>query len=308
MPDVLITENITGAPMDALCKSFNVRFEPDLWKDQAKLLESVNGCKAIIVRNQTKVTADVIKAGKSLKVIGRAGAGLDNIDVSAAKAAGVPVVSTPDQNSVSVAELTLGMMLGLCRMIPEADRDTKAGNWSRQKFVGTELLGKTLGVAGFGRIGFLVAMRAKAFGMRIIAHDTFISPDAPTVIESGAKLVPIDTLLKESDFISCHLPSTPQTRNFFNADRFGKMKQGAVLLNLARGDSVDETALIDALKSGQLAGAGLDVRAVEPPAGDSPLNQMNNVILTPHVAAFTREAQDRVVAEVCRGVSAILNS
>lgn len=306
MPDILITENITGPAMDELGSRFDVRIEPDLWRTPTDLLAALAGCRALIVRNQTRITADVVRRGKALKVIGRAGAGLDNIDVRAAENAGIAVVSTPDQNSVSVAELTLAMMLALARKLCEADRDTRAGRWSRQRFVGSELYGKTLGVIGLGRIGFLVAMRARAFGMRVLAYDTMVSPDAPTVVESGAHLVDIDALLVASDFVSCHLPSTQQTRGFFNTDRLSKVKRGALLLNLARGDVIDESALITALQSGRLGGAALDVRATEPPDA-GPLNTFDNVILTPHIAAFTREAQHRVVAEVCRRVTAILN-
>lgn len=293
--------------MDDLCRKFEVAIRPDLWRQPDQLMAAVNGCRALIVRNQTRVTAELIRKGQSLRVIGRAGAGLDNIDVDAARCAGVPVVSTPDQNSISVAELTFGMMLSLVRKLAAADRDTKAGNWSRQKFVGRELFGKTIGIIGFGRIGFMVAMRARAFGMRILAFDRFVGPDAPTVVESGTEMTDIDSLLAASDFVSCHLPSTADTRGFLDKRRLSLMKPGAIFLNLSRGDVVDEQALVDVLQSGRLGGAALDVRAKEPPE-PGPLDRMDNVILTPHIAAFTVEAQDRVVAEVCRRVTAILQA
>jgi len=200
----------------------------------------------------------------------------------------------------------MGMMLALARKIAGADRSTKDGNWDRHQFTGTELFGKTVGIVGFGRIGFLVAMRARAFGMRVLAYDPFASQDSVTVIESGAAIVPIDELLSSSDVVSVHLPGNSATRQFFNRERLGMMKPTAFLLNLARGEVIDEDGLIEALHAGRLAGACLDVRVTEPPAR-SPLDSMDNVILTPHVAAFTDEAQTRVVAAVCRDITQVLS-
>lgn len=305
MCDVLVTEQMDGAALDELRQHFDVEFAPELWRDEAVLLERVARCRALIVRNQTKVSRALIGAAGRLEVVGRAGAGLDNVDVAAATDAGVLVCYTPEQNAVSVAELAMGMLLALARRLPAADRSTRSGKWERQRFTGTELYGKTIGVVGFGRIGFLLAMRARAFGMRVLAHDPFVSPDAVTVVESGAEVVPLDELFARADVVSCHLPSTPATRGFFDSERLGRMKPSSLFLNLARGEVVDEPALIAALQSGRLAGAGLDVRATEPPA-PSALDAMDNVILTPHVAAFTEEAQTRVVAAVCRDVGAVL--
>lgn len=303
--DILIAENITGAAVDALKARHAVTFEPELWRDPARLKELVAHHRALIVRNQTRVTAEVIAAGARLEVIGRAGAGLDNIDVPAATAAGLVVASTPDQNSLSVAELTLGLMLALARKVPAADRHAKGGGWARQQFVGTELYGKTLGVVGLGRIGLLTALRARAFGMRIVAHDAYISPDAVAVCETGAELVSCEELLGRADFVSCHVPLTPGTTHFFNYARFCQMQPSAFFLNLARGEVVDEAGLVRALREKRLAGAGLDVREQEPPVPGE-LETFDNVILTPHVAAFTREAQARVVAAVCSDVTAVL--
>ena len=305
MCDVLVTEQMDGAALDELRQHFDVEFAPDLWRDEAALLERVASCRALLVRNQTRVSRALLGAAGRLEVVGRAGAGLDNVDVAAATDAGVLVCYTPEQNAVSVAELAMGMLLALARRLPAADRSTRSGKWERQRFTGTELYGKTIGVVGFGRIGFLLAMRARAFGMRVLAHDPFVSPDAVTVVESGAEVVPLDELFARADVVSCHLPSTPATRGFFDAERLGRMKPSSLFLNLARGEVVDEPALIAALQSGRLAGAGLDVRATEPPA-PSALDTMDNVILTPHVAAFTEEAQTRVVAAVCRDVAAVL--
>ncbi|MPZ16918.1 MAG: hydroxyacid dehydrogenase [Luteitalea sp.] len=306
MPDILVSESLAGPDLDSLGHRYSVSVEPELWRDEPLLVNRLADTRALIVRNQTRVTSDVIRAADRLEVIGRAGTGLDNIDVAAATEAGVAVCYAPDQNSCSVAELAMAMLLALARRVVTADRDTRAGGWARSAFMGIELYGKTLGVVGFGRIGFLLAMRARAFGMRVLAHDPFISPDAVTVTESGAELVGLDELLARADVVSCHLPSTPATHKLFNADRFRMMKPTALFLNLARGDEVDEPALVEALQSGQIAGAGLDVRALEPPASSS-LNAMDNVVLTPHIAAFTVEAQARIVAAVCRDVAAVLD-
>lgn len=306
MCDILATEAIAGPALNDLQRRFEVVVQPDLWRDQAMLADRLAGCRALIVRNQTQVTRELIRGADRLQIVGRAGAGLDNIDVAAATDAGIVVSYAPDQNALSVAELGMGMLLSLARQLPAADRSTRAGMWARQAFTGVELYGKTLGVVGFGRIGFLLAMRARAFGMRVLAHDPFVSPDAVTVVESGAELVGLDELLARADVVSCHLPGTPKTRGFFDRAQFEKMKPSVLFLNLARGEVVDEPALIQALQTGRVAGAGLDVRAVEPPAV-SPLDEMDNVVLTPHVAAFTTEAQARVVAAVCRDVAAVLD-
>ena len=304
--DILISENIRGAAVDALSGRFRVSFEPDLWKDPEKLAEKVKSCRALIVRNQTPVTASLIDAAQNLHVIGRAGVGLDNVDYKHAEKAGIVVSFTPDQNAISVAEIVMGMMLSLARFIAVADADTKKGNWNRQRYVGTELYGKTLGIVGAGKTGFLTACRAKAFGMRVLAYDPFLSRDNILLSELQAELVELDELLAQADVISCHLPATPQTVGLLNRERFAKMKHGAFFINTSRGKVVVEGDLVEALKSGKLAGAALDVRSKEPPqAGE--LEAMPNVILTPHIAAFTREAQTRVTVAVCEDVGRVLD-
>ncbi len=305
MPDVLVTENIVGAEVDALRNRFEMAFEPELWKDRERLTSAVAVSRALLVRNQTQVDAALIAAGRGLQVIARAGAGLDNIDVAAATARGIVVTSAPEQNSISVAELTLGVMLGLARMIPAADRDTKGGGWGRQRFTGTELYGKTLGIVGLGRIGYRTAVRARAFGMDIAAHDVYANPDGILVSELRARLLGLEELLQTADFVSCHLPETPETAGLFNYERFCRMKPSAFFIIAARGGVVDEAGLIRALQEKKIAGAALDVRAQEPPA-PSPLAEMDNVLLTPHIAAFTHEAQQRVVACVCADVESVL--
>jgi D-3-phosphoglycerate dehydrogenase len=305
-PDILITEVMGGPPIEELKARYSVLVQADLWKSPDKIKALLPNCRALIVRNQTRVNADLLSAAHRLKVIGRAGAGLDNIELSAANAAGVVVASTPDQNSISVAELTLGMMLSLARPIPSAHQHAKGGGWERHRFFGTELFGKNLGVVGLGRIGVLSASRARAFGMNILAHDTYISPDSVAVTETRATLMDLNTLLAQSDFVSCHMPLTPQTRRFFNYERFCRMKPSAFFVNLSRGEVVEEAGLIRALEEKRIAGAALDVREQEP-APPSALSNMENVILTPHIAAFTHEAQVRVVAAVCQDVAAVLD-
>ena len=303
--DVLVSEAVAGREMDALRSAFGVTYEPELFKSPERLREMLPSYRGLIVRNQTQVNAQLIAAGERLAVIGRAGVGLENVDAKAASEAGIVVAFAPEQNSISVAELALGLMLSLARMIPPADRSTKAGGWDRKRFTGTELYGKTLGVVGLGRIGFLTAMRARAFGMDVLVHDTQVNPDAFTVSETRARLVSLPELLSASDFVSCHVPETSDTIGIFNDERLGLMKPGAYFVNTSRGRVVDEVALARALRERRIAGAALDVRMTEPPA-PGPFDDLDNVILTPHIAAFTAEGQDRVVTCVCRDVASVL--
>ena len=306
MSDILVTENITGEAMNRLRESHRVAFEPALWQDSAAMAERLQQAKAMIVRNQTQVTRELIQAASQLQIIGRAGAGLDNIDTDAATEAGVVVSYTPNENSISVAELVLGFLLTAVRRIPEAWHDTRSGNWNRMQFVGGELFGKTLGIVGLGRIGRLVAERASAFGMKIVAHDDFIDPQSPLVLELGVSLKSLDALLAESDFVSVHVPLTDETRNLFSYELFKRMKSSAWFLNASRGEVVDESGLLRALNEQRIAGAALDVRSTEPPRACE-LAKLDNAILTPHIGAFTHEAQERVVASVCSDVVAVLS-
>lgn len=305
MPDILISETVQGPAVEKLREQFDVLYRPDIWKDPAAIQKRIGDCRALIVRNQTQVTAELMAAAPQLIVIGRAGAGLDNVDVGAAQKAGVVIVSTPDQNAISVAELTLGMMLALARHIPAASADTKAGHWNRIRYTGNELYGKTLGIVGAGKIGFLTAKRAQAFGMKILAYDPFLSPDNILLSELNARLVEIDELLEEADVVSCHLPATPETRNFFDAARFNQMKPQAYFINTSRGAVVKEADLLTALREKRIAGAALDVRTTEPPKVGQ-LEALPNVILLPHIAAFTHEAQERVTRAVCMDVARVL--
>ncbi len=306
MRDILISEHISGATINALMQRFDVVSLPELWKDQAALRAQVGDFRALIVRNQTSVTAELLAAAPKLLIVGRAGVGLDNIDLQAAKAADIVVSSTPDQNAISVAELAIGLMLSLARSIPAADQDTRSGNWARHQYVGTELYGKTLGIVGAGRIGYLTGRRAQAFGMKVLAYDPYLSPDNVLLGELQAELLELDELLKRADVVSCHLPATPETTGIFDSARFSRMKPTAFFINTSRGSVVREADLTAALKAKQLAGAALDVRETEPPER-SELESLPNVILTPHVAALTVEAQERVTRAICDDVSRVLD-
>jgi D-3-phosphoglycerate dehydrogenase len=306
MPDILITENIRGIAVDDLSSRFDVTFLPELWEEPTELLKRIGDFRAIIVRNQTQVTAALLKAGKKLVVVGRAGVGLDNVDVDAATQSGILITSTPDQNAISVAELAMGLMLSLARMISVTNQDTKDGNWRRQNFLGTELYGKTIGIIGAGKIGYLTARRAQSFGMKVLAYDPYISRDNVLLSELNAELVSLDNLLARADVVSCHLPATTETAGLLNAKCFGRMKSTATFINTSRGEVVVENDLLDALKSGRIAGAALDVRVTEPPLTGE-LERLPNLILTPHVAAFTREAQDRVTKAICEDVTRVLD-
>lgn len=306
MPDILISENIRGRAVDSLAKRFEVVTNPDLWRDPQALAEQVVNVRALVIRNQTQITAELLRHGNKLSVIGRAGVGLDNVDLNACLQAGVTVTSTPDQNAISVAELAIGLMISLARHIVTADADTKQGNWNRQRFTGTELYGKTLGIVGAGKIGILTARRAQAFGMKILAYDPFVSRDNVFLADLSAQLVTLEELLERSDVVSCHLPSTPQTARLFNAAAFARMKPAAIFINTSRGEVVDEAALLNALQSTKLAGAALDVREKEPPVIGA-LEKLPNVLLMPHIAALTHEAQARVTQAICDDVARVLD-
>lgn len=305
MPKILISENVAGPAINALRAAHEVVYDPQLWKSPELLKAAVVDAGALIIRNQTKVTGELLAASPQLKIVARAGVGIDNIDVAAASASGVVVSYTPAANAVSVAELAIGLMLALARNIPAADADTRAGGWNRQRYMGTELAGKTLGVVGFGRIGQMTAERARAFEMKIVAADAWLKPDSPALTRLGATLLSLEALLAEADVVTLHVPLTPETNGLIGAPQLAAMKPSAVLINTSRGEVVDEPALLTALESRQIAGAALDVRRTEPP-GPSLFDQMANVVVLPHLGAFTFEAQERVVEALSRDVRLVL--
>ena len=259
-----------------------------------ELARDIADADAIVVRSATKVTAPIIKAATALRVIARAGTGVDNVDVPAASARGIVVMNAPGANSISVAELAMAFVLALARHVAAADATMKQGKWEKKKFLGEEVREKILGLVGLGRIGQEVARRAAAFGMRIIAHDPFISEQVASDLD--VSLVSLDGVFEQADYVSLHMPSTPQTRRLVNAERLARAKKGIRIINTARGDLVDETALADAIEAGHVAGAGLDVFDKEPTV-DHRLQTLPQVIATPHIAASTLEGQELVGVE-----------
>ena len=290
---IVIADGLPATAIDALA-------QPDWHVDNrqgrppSELAEDLKDADALVVRSATKVTREMIAAAKKLRVIARAGTGVDNVDVAAATARGIVVMNAPGANSLSVAELAMGLILSLARNIPAADASMKASKWEKTKFAGAEIRSKTLGLVGLGRIGQEVATRAHAFEMKVIAHDPFISAEMAASLE--VELVPLDDLCRRSDYISLHLPALPSTKHMFNAERFAKCKRGVRIVNTARGELIDETALAEAIAGGQVGGAAVDVFDEEPPK-DWRLASLPQVVATPHIAASTKEAQEQVGTE-----------
>jgi len=302
-PVVLIAEELSPATLDALGPDFEVRNCNGA--DRSELLVALSkGVDAVLIRSATKMDAEAISAAKGLKVIARAGVGLDNVEIPAATAAGVMVVNAPTSNIVSAAELAIGLLLASARFISPAHAALRGGKWARSKYTGAELFEKTLGVVGFGRIGQLVAHRMQAFGMDVVAYDPYLQP--AKAAQLNVKLVELDVLLKVSDFITIHLPKTKETANLIGTDALKKVKPTVRIINAARGGVLDESALYEALKNGKVAGAGLDVFSTEP-CTDSPLFTLDNVVATPHLGASTDEAQERAGIAVAISVRKALS-
>lgn len=296
-PVVLIAEELSPATVDALGPDFEIRDVDGT--DRPALLEAIADAHAILVRSATKVDAEAIAAARSLKVIARAGVGLDNVDIKAATTAGVMVVNAPTSNIISAAELTVGHILSLARHIPAAHAALAQGEWKRSAYTGVELYEKTVGIIGLGRIGALIAARLQAFGVEVIAYDPYIT--AARAQQLGVQTVSLDELLERSDFITIHMPKTPETTGMIGAEQLAKMKPSAYVVNVARGGLIDEEALHDALVAGTIAGAGLDVFVQEPPR-ESPLLALPNVVVTPHLGASTDEAQEKAGVSVAKSV------
>jgi D-3-phosphoglycerate dehydrogenase len=270
------------------------------------LIEAVRDCDGLIVRSETKVTSALMDAAGHLRAVGRAGVGVDNIDVAGATARGIVVMNAPDGNTITTAEHTLALLIALARRVPQASASLKGGRWERKLFVGTELQGKTLGIVGLGRIGRVVAQRARGFGMNIIAYDPFVAPEQARDLE--IETAPLEEVFARADFLTVHTPLTQETRGLIGARAFAQMKQGVRVINCARGGLVDEGALLAAIKSGKVAGAALDVFEEEPPPPDHPLLLLDEVIATPHLGASTTEAQEGVAFTVAEQMRDFLST
>jgi len=301
-PVVLIAEELSPATVDALGPDFDIRHVDGT--DRPALLAALADANAVLIRSATQVDAEAIAAGPNLRVIARAGVGLDNVDVPAATRAGVMVVNAPTSNVISAAELAITHLLALARHLPAADASMKAGQWKRSAFTGAELYEKTVGVVGLGRIGVLVAQRLAAFGVELIAYDPYVPPARAQQL--GVTLVELDELMRRSDFITIHIPKTPETTNLIGAAEFALAKPTLRIVNASRGGIIDEDALLEALQSGRIAGAGLDVFVSEPPTG-SPLLGAPGIQLTPHLGASTDEAQEKAGVAVAKSVRLALD-
>ena len=303
MPKVLVADPIAPEGIEILKTVAEVDVKTGLSKDE--LAAIIGDYDALAVRSETKVTAEIIAAANKLKIIGRAGVGVDNIDVEAATNRGILVVNSPEGNTLAAAELTVAMLLALARNIAPADQTLRGGKWDRKKYMGSEVYGKTLGVVGLGKIGREVVSRLQAFGMSILGYDPYLKPEQAESL--GIKLVDLDTLYKESDYITVHVPKTKETTGMINADKIALMKPTVRLINVARGGIMDEAAVAEAAKSGRIAGAAIDVFTTEPAPADNPLLGIPNVLTTPHLGASTEEAQVNVAIDIAEQIVDVLN-
>jgi D-3-phosphoglycerate dehydrogenase len=297
---VVIADRVAGSGVDLLTSTPGLDVVNVAGKGREELDRAVAGAHALIVRSETKVTADLLGRAPHLRIVARAGTGVDTIDVHAATRRGIAVMNAPGANTVSAGEHAMGLLLALVRRIPDAAAAMGRGDWDRKRFEGTELRGKTMGVVGLGRIGGHVVQLARAFGMHVIGHDPYLLPERAA--ELGVRLLPLEQLLRAADVVTLHLALTDETHHLIDAKRLTLMKPTAVVINTARGELVDEVALAAALKEKRIGGAAIDVFAVEPLPADSPLRGLDRVILTPHLAASTAEAQERVAVEICTAV------
>jgi D-3-phosphoglycerate dehydrogenase len=298
---VLLSDSLAAQGIEVLRRHApRIQFDSRIGLKPAELAAAIEPYHALVIRSGTRVTGDIIEHARQLKVIGRAGVGVDNVDLQAATRRGVVVMNSPSGNSVTTAEHAISMMMALARRIPAADASLRAGRWERGKFTGTEVCNKTLGVIGLGNIGRIVADRAIGLKMKVIGFDPFFTAEAAA--RAGVDLVTLDQLYERSDFITVHTPLTDDTRGMVGAAAFAKMKQGVRIINCARGGIVDEAALVEALRSGRVAGAALDVFVEEPPARDHPLFKLDSVIVTPHLGAATDEAQVQVAVDIAQQV------
>lgn len=304
-PVVLLAEQLSPATIDALGPDFEIRHVDGT--DRAALLAALAEANAVLIRSATKMDAEAIGAASQLKVIARAGVGLDNVDIKAATAAGVMVVNAPTSNIISAAELTIAHILGLARHIPAADASLSRGEWKRSAYTGTELFEKTVGIVGLGRIGSLITERLRAFGVRVVGYDPYVTPARAQQLQ--VEMLSLDDLLRQSDFVTVHMPKTPETTGMIGAEQLARMKPTAYIVNVARGGLIDEGALYDALTGKVIAGAAIDVFTSEPPAEDSSARRLlglSNIVVTPHLGASTDEAQEKAGVSVARSVKLAL--
>jgi len=306
-PRILVCDELNAAAMEVFRRR---GFEPEVRTGltEAQLIDAAADVDALVVRSATKITRPIVEAAQALRVIGRAGIGVDNIDVEAATERGVVVMNTPRGNAMTTAELAIALLLSLARHIPRAERTVRAGSWKKKGLVGTEISGKTLGVIGLGRIGRIVAERGRGLGMRVVGHDPYLDAGDGESPVPGVELLELETLLERSDFVSLHVPLTDGTRNLLSWQRLARIKPGARLINASRGGVVDEEAVLDALNEGRLAGAAFDVLAEEPPAKDHPFLRREDVIVTPHLGASSSEAQLRVAVDIAEQIAEYLES
>lgn len=304
MPKVLVSDPISEAGIAILRRIPNTTVDVKLGLKPDELKAIIGEYDALAVRSETKVTADILSAAHKMQIIGRAGVGVDNIDVNAATKRGVVVVNSPEGNTLAAAELAVALLLALARKIPQADASMRAGKWERKKFVGTEIYGKTVGVVGLGKIGRNVAQRMKSFETTVVAFDPFATPEGARRI--GVELVSLDVLLERSDFVTVHVPLNDATRNMIGKAQIARMKDGARLINCARGGIVDEAALAEAVESGKLEGAAVDVFSKEPPEADNPLLGLAQNVITPHLGASTEEAQVNVAIDISEQIADVL--
>ena len=297
---ILVADGLSARGLEPLATDERFEIVERTGLKGEELTRALDEVDAVIVRSATKITREAMSSTQRLRIIGRAGVGVDNIDVSAATERGIAVLNAPSGNTISAAELTLALLLAVARRVPAADRSMKAGEWERKGFSGTELNGKTLGLVGAGRIGGEVAKRARAFGMGVIAYDPFLTEDRARELE--LERVSLDGLLERSDFVTLHVPLTESTRGLIAAPQLAHMKAGAIVVNASRGGVVDEEALVDALRAGRLRGAGLDVFSQEPLPADHALRTLDNAVLTPHLGASTAEAQELVALEIAAAI------
>lgn len=303
---VLISEAMVEETLKAFEGVARATYQPELHKDRAALLMGVAEADALIVRNATRVDAELIAHAPNLRVVGRLGVGLDNLDLVALAQRDIPVTWAVGMNAVSVAEFVMGAVLTFARRYSVVSAEVQAGRWNRQAGIGFELHGKRLGLVGAGDIGSRLARRAEAFGMSVTAHDPVLTGGSYAVQELGVKPASLEEVLRTADFVSLHAPLLPSTRHLIRSETLALMKEGSYLINTSRGGLVDEAALAEALEGGRLAGAALDVRAVEPPGADDPLRRLPNVILTPHVAGRTFESELRVSRHIVEDVMRVL--